>query len=140
LPDLCTACAETPKLSEGALWLLLSSTADARWELFGVGAPALNDLNKDVATEDEITGLNSEQEDIEMTDDRVVTTSSVLISQIDVAVANPDRFRLFASCRCCLHTLCRKKLAFLKTRTKLPLYCRHIEWDEAESSDGAAAV
>jgi hypothetical protein len=32
------------------------------------------------------------------------------------------------------------KLAFLGTRTKLPLYCRHIEWDEAESSDGAAAV
>ena len=22
----------------------------------------------------------------------------------------------------------------------MPLYCRHIEWDEAESSDGAAAV
>jgi hypothetical protein len=57
--------------------------------LFGVGAPVLNDLTKDV-TEDEITGLNSEQEDIEMTDDRVVITqpkpagSVVLISQIGV--------------------------------------------------------
>ena len=57
--------------------------------LFGVGVPVLNDLNKDVA-EDEITGLNSEQEDIEMTDDRVVITqpkpagSVVLISQIGV--------------------------------------------------------
>jgi hypothetical protein len=37
--------------------------------LFGVGAPVLNDLNKDVA-EDEIADLNSEQEGIEMTDDR----------------------------------------------------------------------
>ena len=57
--------------------------------LFGVGAPVLHDLNKDVA-EDEITDLNSEQEDIEMTDDRVVITqpkpagSVVLISQIGV--------------------------------------------------------
>ena len=41
-------------------------------------------MNKDVAEEHEVTGLNSEQEDIEMTDDRVVTTSAVLISQIDV--------------------------------------------------------
>ena len=57
--------------------------------LFGVGAPVLNDLNTDV-DEDEITGLSSEKEDIEMTDDRVVITkpkpagSAVLISQIDV--------------------------------------------------------
>ena len=31
LPDFCTACPETPKLSGRALWLLLPSTADARW-------------------------------------------------------------------------------------------------------------
>jgi hypothetical protein len=36
-----------------------------------------------------------------------------------VSGANPDQFRLFASCRCFLHD---------------------IEWDEAESSDGASAV
>jgi hypothetical protein len=47
-------------------------------------------MNKDVAEEHEVTGLNSEQEDIEMTDDRVVITqpkpagSVVLISQIGV--------------------------------------------------------
>jgi hypothetical protein len=32
LPNFCTACPETPKLSGRALRLLLPSTADARWD------------------------------------------------------------------------------------------------------------